>query len=74
MCKYCEKREVKDESGNEDLVDLLVDDLDVMACISSISPIAKRRHPDCGGELQIYFDEATTSIPIKYCPMCGREL
>ena len=68
MCKYCEKTSV------ENIVDLLPSSEDIMACISGISPIAKRRYPDCGGELYVEFDESTVSIPIKYCPICGRKL
>lgn len=69
MCKYCEKDKEVDQ------VDLLADDPDLMACISdSISPVAKRRHPEYTGELYIYSDDKVVSVPIKYCPICGRKL
>ena len=71
MCKYCEKHKTDDQ---ELIVDLLDDSPDFMACISEITPIAKRRHPDCTGELFVDLDSETVSIPIKYCPMCGRKL
>ena len=71
MCKYCERH--KDEQ-NHPIVDLLADSPNFMACISEITPIAKRRHPDCSGELYVDLDSETVSIPIKYCPMCGRKL
>lgn len=68
MCKYCEKKETGE------LVDLIQDSEDLLACIGEITPISKRKHPDCQGELYIEFDSSTVSIPIKYCPMCGRKL
>ena len=71
MCKYCEKQKREDK---HELVDLLVDIDDTMACIGEISPIEKRKHPDCEGEIYVYTDEKTVCIPIKYCPICGRKL
>lgn len=73
MCKYCERRKAQEDDPNP-IVDLLADSPDFMACISEISPIAKRRHPDCTGELFVDLDSKTVSIPIKHCPMCGRKL
>ena len=51
MCKYCEKQK---RENKYELVDLLVDMDDTMACISEISPIAKRKYPDCEREFQVY--------------------
>lgn len=75
MCKYCEKQKTE-EPENSIMVDLLADSDDFMACIGEISPIAKRRYPDCTGEIQVHFSRGgiTASIPIKYCPNCGRKL
>lgn len=75
MCDYCERHE-KQSNNNQKLhqVDLLVDYEDYMACISEISPITKRKHPDCEGEIFVYVNETTVSIPIKFCPICGRKL
>lgn len=72
MCKYCEK-DIKTK-----MVSLLIDQDDFMACLGHISPIAERRYPDMTGELHIHFGSfgkgSSTSIPIKYCPICGKEL
>lgn len=73
MCKYCERHKTQENDHNP-IVDLLADSPDFMACISEITPIAKRKHPDCTGELFVDLDSETVSIPIKYCPMCGRRL
>ena len=73
MCKYCERHKTQENDHNP-IVDLLADSPDFMACIGEITPIAKRRHPDCTGELYIDLDSESVSIPIKYCPMCGRKL
>lgn len=73
MCKYCERRKMQENNLNP-IVDLLADSDNFMACIGEITPIAKRKHPDCSGELYVDFDSETVSIPIKYCPMCGRKL
>ena len=69
MCKYCDKFEEMED------VDLLVDNPNLMACITKISPITKRRYPEFTGELQVYTNDSNTiSVPIKYCPICGKEL
>lgn len=73
MCKYCE-RQKKDSEDLHPQVDLLMDSQDVMACIGEISPIAERKYPGYTGELHVYYDHSTVSIPIKYCPICGRKL
>ena len=67
MCKYCNHEK-------ETNPDLLVDDSDLMAYIGSISPILKKKHPECTGELQVCFSDETAEIPINYCPICGRKL
>ena len=68
MCEYCEK-------DNNDMVKLLFDQDKFMGCIGKISPIAKRRYPEMSGELHIRFDvNGSTSVPINFCPICGRKL
>lgn len=69
MCKYCEK-DIKTK-----MVSLLIDQDNFMACLGHISPIAERRYPDMTGELHIHFGKGNSiSIPIKYCPICGKKL
>jgi len=67
MCKFCEK------SGTK-LMDLLVDQDGFMACLGPIGPIGKRKYPDMTGELHLNYNGFCTSIPIKYCPVCGKEI
>ena len=70
MCEFCEKSE------KTKMVSLLADQENFMVCLGPISPIAARRFLDMSGELHLLHVNSgnTTSIPIKYCPICGREL
>lgn len=89
MCKYCEaltsdKMDAYNHKYRELLpasVDSNLEDYEVMAAIIPPTPISERRHEHDGliSNLNIYFadDKRRVSniwIPIKYCPMCGKEI
>ena len=90
MCEYCEPlTSDKFDSYGHKYRKLLpvrfqsndIDDHNTMASLNPPTPISKRRHAEDGlaAELEVYFsdDRAMVShvyIPIKYCPMCGKEI
>lgn len=90
MCKYCEAltSDKMDAYGHKyrDLLPVSVDtkdypDYEVMAAIIPPTPISKKRHNVDGlvSNLNVYFADdkrkvANIWIPIKYCPICGKEI
>lgn len=90
MCKYCEaltsdETDVYKHKYRELLPTKTdsndIGDWEVMASIMPPTPISKRRHKDDGyvSTIEVCFANdkkcATyVSIPVKYCPMCGKEI
>jgi len=86
MCKFCEKYVHTNEYGtDEQMVDPLYENEEGdMACIVEPSPISKRKHEKDGltAELQVSLapdynlsrHAEFLYIPIRYCPICGRDL
>lgn len=61
--------------------DIDINETENIACIVEPTPISMRRHKEDGltSSINIYFadDKRRVSnfwIPIKYCPMCGKEI
>lgn len=88
MCKYCEAL-TTDKMDTYKYRELLptktysndIDDWEVMANIITPTPISKRRHKEDGyvSNIEVYFADdkrrvTHISIPVKYCPMCGKEI
>lgn len=90
MCEFCEAltsdkmdsyglkyRELLTTStGSHD-----IDDYEIMASIIPPTPISKRRHNEDGlvSNINVYFADdkrrvVNIFIPIKYCPICGKEI
>lgn len=90
MCKYCEaltsdkmdaykhkyRKLLPTKTDSND-----IGDWEVMACIIPPTPISKRRHKDDGyvSTIDVYFADdkrrvTNINIPVKYCPMCGKEI
>jgi len=89
MCKYCEaltsdKMDDYNHKYRELLpisVDSNLENYEVMAAIIPPTPISERRHEHDGliSNLNVYFADdmrrvSKVWIPIKYCPMCGKEI
>lgn len=70
MCKYCDSNIIK-EALIEHLSDGCLMD---SAAIIAPSPISIRKRPDYPATLQVAIFSETLDIPIKYCPMCGKEI
>lgn len=58
-----------------------IDDYETMASIIPPTPISKRRHNEDGlvSNINVYFADnkrrvVNIFIPIKYCPICGKEI
>lgn len=71
MCKYCgsdiEKEPIKEVISTDGY-------LIECAAIINPSPISIRKNPENPAILQVAFFSDTIDIPIKYCPMCGKEI
>ncbi len=81
MCKYCEKRNVDGKMLCEAVPTRTNEhDVEMVVCIVPPTPISMRKYEKEGttAEIQIgiFSDDfnATVSIPIKFCPYCGRDL
>ena len=90
MCKYCEDlTSDKMDAYKHRYRELLptktnsndIGDFEVMATIIPPTPISKRHHAEDGyvSTIEVYFadDKRRVThiyIPVKYCPMCGRDL
>jgi len=89
MCKYCEPLTVDTHDISIKYRDFLptrtfsndIDNHETMSAIIPPTPISKHKHQDDGfvSEIEIYFadDKRRVThiyIPIKYCPMCGKEI
>jgi hypothetical protein len=75
MCNFCEPYKHEDEST---CVDLLCDfpELNYMACIKGETPISKRREAESKrtSSISIHTPLDDFDIPIRYCPICGKDL
>lgn len=70
MCKYCDRNIIK-----EPLIEHLSDGcLMESAAIIAPTPISLRKRADYPATLQVAIFSETVDIPIKYCPMCGKEI
>lgn len=90
MCKYCEAlTSEKMDSYHHKYRQLLpasvtsndVEDYEVAASIIPPTPISKREHKDDGyvALINVYFADDSRKVsniwlPVKYCPMCGKEI
>lgn len=57
------------------------EDIETMACLMPPTPISLRKHQDDGfvSQIEIYLADDHRRVthlylPIKYCPMCGKEI
>ena len=84
MCMYCEKEDLLDNYGSEDIFDENVHFLGahMLLRVAIFYDDSKGRYMDCGvPKLGIYSgiqecntDFISKEVPIQYCPMCGRKL
>lgn len=81
MCKYCEKRNVDGKMLREAIPTRTNEHgVETVAGIVPPTPISRRRYEkeEITAEIQIgiFSDDfnVTVSIPIKFCPYCGRDL
>lgn len=90
MCEFCEAlTNDKMDSYGLKYRELLttytdsndIDDYETMASIIPPTPISKRRHNEDGlvSNINVYFADdkrrvVNIFIPIKYCPICGKEI
>lgn len=83
MCKYCEKQNIGDGKEMREALPTRPNDntVEVTAGIVPPTPISRRRYGETGmtSEIQVgvFLDNDESiifSMPIKYCPMCGKKL
>ena len=74
--KYRELLRMKHDS-----IDVDSEEVETMACIIPPTPISKKQHEEDGltSNIEIYLADDHRRvhhmyIPIKYCPVCGRDL
>ena len=75
MCNFCEPYKHDDDSLS---VDLLFDQpqLDYLACVIGPTPISRRQEKVSKrtASIQIHTPLDNFNIPIRYCPICGKDL
>jgi hypothetical protein len=77
MCKFCEPYKHNDEDDSLS-VDLLFDQpqLDYLACVIGPTSISRRQGEESKrtASIQIHTPLDNFNIPIRYCPVCGKDL
>lgn len=75
MCKFCEKY-IKDGKPHNQEPIFDCPELGEMACIIESTPISRRKHEDDGlvACIVIATPLEDFQIPIKYCPICGKQI
>lgn len=82
MCKYCEKQNVDGKMLREAIPTTSnCTSAEIVSCIIPKTPISVRKYKDTGTtaelEIGVFYDDVcdvTFTMPIRYCPICGRDL